>query len=264
VASKPIRHDIPNSEESGGLRTIGPPQAPVDLAHNIAETRNLMMSSDTQIDETFRSISRLSDNWPGRAVGPRGVVRYLNSSGSLAPILWFFNAAHEPAKFHAALDPERPFFALRSLNLIMKPSLERDEIGANMANHLADALTGMLPKEIAVVGGNCQGAPFAICLARRLLELGHDIKSVAAIDAIPDYTIPVPALLNFGAEAPERNPFLQDQSMTEQRVENLFPVYEQASLPCGHGKYFETENLPYLIANIENFIGTRIRAEEHL
>ncbi|MFC4214844.1 hypothetical protein ACFP4H_19255 [Pseudophaeobacter arcticus] len=223
-----------------------------------------MMTSGMQIDATFRSIARLTKKWPGRAVGPHGVARYLNSGGTLPPILWFFNAEQEPVNFHAALNPEQQFVALRSLNLIMKPSLERDEVGAKMAGHLADALTGMLPRDIALVGGNCQGAPYAICLAQRLMDLGHDIKSVAAIDTIPDRAITVPALLNFGVEAPERNPFMQDQYVTQKRVENLFPAYEQASLPCGHGQYFRAENLPYLIANIENFIGTRIRAEEHL
>ena len=179
------------------------------------------------------------------------------------PILWFFNAGHEPVNFYAALDPEQQFFALRSLSVIMKPSPERDQLGAKMAQHLAEELTDILPNDIALVGGNCQGAPYAISFAQRLLELGHDIKSVAAIDAMPDRAIAVPALLNFGEGAPERNPFLNDFALTSKRVKNLFPAYRQARLPCGHAQYFEAENLPYLLANIENFIGTRIRAAAH-
>lgn len=229
----------------------------------ILETRQLLMTTDPQMDQTFRSIARLTKNWPGRSVGPHGAGRYLNSAGSLPPILWFFNAGHEPVNFYAALDPEQQFFALRSLSVIMKPSPERDQLGAKMAQHLAEELTDILPNDIALVGGNCQGAPYAISFAQRLLELGHDIKSVAAIDAMPDRAIAVPALLNFGEGAPERNPFLNDFALTSKRVKNMFPAYRQARLPCGHAQYFEAENLPYLLANIENFIGTRIRAAAH-
>lgn len=221
------------------------------------------MTTDPQMDQTFRSIARLTKDWPGRSVGPHGAGRYLNSTGSLSPILWFFNGEQEPMNFYAALDPEQQFFALRSLNVIMKPSTERDQLGAEMAQHLADELTDILPDDIALVGGNCQGAPYAISFAQRLLELGHDVKSVAAIDVIPDNAIAVPALLNFGEKAPERNPFLSDFALTSKRVKNLFPAYRQARLPCGHGQYFDAENLPYLLANIEDFIGTRIRAEAH-
>ena len=221
-----------------------------------------MAAQGTEIGHVLRSVARLTKNWPGRAIGPHGAARLLNSTGSLPPILWFFNAEQEPLNFHAALSPEQPFVALRSLNLIMKPSPERDDLGAEMARQMAEALTDLVPEDIALVGGNCQGAPYAFHCAKRLLELGHTIKSVAAIDAIPDCAIPVPALLNFGAEAPERNPFLSDFSLTHERVAKLFPAYRQASLPCGHGKYFRPENIPHLIANIESVIGTRIRAEE--
>ncbi|MEN9060081.1 MULTISPECIES: hypothetical protein [Ponticoccus] len=221
-----------------------------------------MTAQGADISHVLRSVARLTTSWPGRAVGPHGAARLLNSGGSLPPILWFYNAELEPVNFHAALSPEQPLVALRSLNIIMKASPERDVIGAEMARQVAEALTDLLPEEIALVGGNCQGAPYSFHCANRLLELGHRIRSVAAIDTIPDCAVPVPALLNFGAESPEWNPFHDDFSLTHERVARLFPVYRQSSLPCAHGQYFRPENIPYLIANIESVIGARILAEE--
>jgi hypothetical protein len=211
------------------------------------------------VNKALKRISWATTNWPGVPIDPDGLAHAVNFTGNLNPIIWVFNGESEPRNFSQCFDDNQPIIAFRSLNAIVEASNERTALSEEISNLYADIIIKLINKPIQLVGGNCQGAPFAMWIAQNLIANGHKVKNVSVIDAYPNIKVDAPVLLNFGIFS-NYNPFLPNypsskkQKDAEQRCRSFYASYEIAYLPCGHGKYFSPENIIYLIKNLQKFI----------
>ena len=211
---------------------------------------------NAEVKKTILSVSKFTASWPGNFIDPLGVIHHLNSQGTRPPIVWVFNAAKEPESFAKAFGIDQPIIALRSLNMVAKQSSQRDALSKRLSFYYSSILSDFLPSSIALIGGNCQGAPFAMWMSGDLLRTGRSIGGVATIDAAPAIDMDIPVLLNFGSELSERNSLRKDKEDAELQYASHYASYQIARLPCGHGKYFNPENVGHLITNLKNFLST--------
>lgn len=210
------------------------------------------------LSKALKRISWATTNWPGIPIDPVGLARAVNFDGNLDPIIWIFNSESEPRNFSENFDKNQPIIIFRTLNAIVEPSDERDILSKEISNLYAKIIIELVNKPIKLVGGNCQGAPFAMWVAQKLIANGHKVKHVSVIDAYPNIKLDLPVLLNFGKFS-EFNPFLTINPFSKKRRDakrqcnSSYAFYKIAFLPCGHGSYFLPKNIKYLIKNLQKF-----------
>lgn len=210
--------------------------------------------NETALHKKLNALSKLTRHWPGEPLDDRGVIRVLNPAGKRAPIVWVFNAAHEPRQFSRALGPDQPLVVLRSLNQIQRASPSRYDTAEHLAEYYARQLASTLPNKVSLVGGNCQGAPIALWIANRLLDRGHDVGCAATVDARPWVEIQLPILLSFGIDWKEDD-FFAGVSSDPFEVNNRFYAdWRHGRLRCTHGHYFDPEHVDHLADNLRRFM----------
>ena len=208
----------------------------------------------SDLNKTLNAISKLTRDWPGNPIDRLGTVRFIHPHGNREPIVWVFNSKHEPINLAYYFGDSQPLIALRSLNIVMQPSPERENFSHHLALHYAQIITQVLPRKVTLIGGNCQGAPIALRIANALHEKGHEIQGLVTIDAVPRIKCKHPILMNFGNESLGYNPFARNFYGTTETVSSFYPYYTVSNLPCDHGQYFNPENIPFLVENIEHFL----------
>ncbi|MDC1499589.1 hypothetical protein N8390_10635 [Amylibacter sp.] len=210
------------------------------------------------VNKALKRISWATTSWPGIPIDPDGLAHVINFTGNLNPIIWVFNDENEPRNFSQCFDDNQPIIAFRTLNAIVERSSERAVLSEEISNLYADIIIKLINKPIHLVGGNCQGAPFAMWIAQNLIANGHKVKNVSVIDAHPNIKIDVPVLLNFGIFSKfnpffTTNPFSKKRKDAKRQCNSFYASYEIAYLPCGHGQYFSSKNIKYLIKNLQKF-----------
>lgn len=206
------------------------------------------------LQKSLNALSKLTRHWPGEPLDDRGVMRILNSAGTRPPIIWVFNAAHEPRQLARALGPKQPLVALRSLNQIQRASSDRYDNAERLAAYYADQLAQALPKKVPLVGGNCQGAPIALWIANALRDRGCDVGCAAVIDARPWVEVQLPLLLSFGVDWKEDTSFGGISPDPIEVNKRFYADWRQARLRCTHGQYFDPEHVDHLATTLTRFM----------
>jgi|GEM_PF-5368420 len=197
---------------------------------------------------------KLTKHWPGEPIDAYGIVRVINPTGQRLPIVWVFNAMHEPAALSSAFGSDQPLYLLRSLNQILKTSSDRHESSRHLASYYAEKLQSVLAQNIALVGGNCQGAPIALWLVQDLLAKNFNVLSSAAIDARPWIKVCVPLQLNFGIDWCDDSVLWGKMEDPVVVNEKFYTCWEVADLPYRHGTFFNQGNVEYLANNLREFV----------
>lgn len=193
-------------------------------------------------------------SWPGRKIGPRGLVAIANEAGSKLPLVWVFNSAHEFPALAEALGPDQPLIGLRSLNTVVRIDrlLTWDE--RILAEIYVEDLRPCLAGRPFFIGGNCQGAPIAAAVARNLLLAGGDVRGFVAMEWVDLAPLPVVSTLLFGAESELHNPFLRDIDPLP-IWSRIYPQHHIGILPGNHGTYFSRETVPALAGHLQEALG---------
>jgi len=206
-------------------------------------------------DKTTKILANFVTTWPGRKVGPRNLGTIANETGSAPPLVWIFNSAHEFPALAAALGPDQPLIALRSLNAACRIDKLMTWDERLVAKVYAQEIAPFLGTGSFFIGGNCQGATIASELARVLLLSGCDIRGFLAMEWVDLPPLPLEATLMFGAESELHNPFLRalDPVPIWRRI---YAQHHVRILPGQHGFYFSPENIPALAGHIKTALAT--------
>ncbi|MBN8294608.1 hypothetical protein JI664_21725 [Rhodobacter sp. NTK016B] len=200
------------------------------------------------LDRKIRLLRNFVRNWDGEVVDTdEGLIRLLNKDGTRPPLIWCFNAEHEPAALARALGPDQPLIALRSLNIVSDHNKKAIAEDTEVAQHYVRGLLSHFDLSTCWVGGNCQGATIAVDIARLLLSEGKNVRAYFCLEWTPFMPLPTRCVLLFGETSEHYNPFL--------RGENPWPqwrcMYESIRckiIPGGHGTYFRENSVGNLAA----------------
>ena len=206
------------------------------------------------VNKALKRISWLTRNWPGVSIDPDGLAHAINLTGSLNPVIWVFNDASAPRNFSQCFGSDQPIIAFRTLNMIVEPSSKRDQLSKEIAHLYADIIMKLVDKPIQIVGGVCQGAPFAMWIAQKLNASGYKVHGVAVIDpypCIPNIKVDLPVLLNFGISAPL--PFSKKRKEIKQQCKNIYASFQFAFSPCRHATITHQKNIKYLKKHLLKF-----------
>ena len=180
--------------------------------------------------------------WSGDPLDDLGLVRLFHPDGCRPPLIWCFNAQHEPETLAALLGPDQPLIALRSLHLVARFEAGRGRLDSEMGDYYADLLLDRLGDAACVIGGNCQGVSVATQIARRWILAGRHCASFISMESEPLYPLPMPCTLLYGAESEQFNPHLRGDTGAAERWRLLVANPVQHTIPGGHGQYFQPEH----------------------
>lgn len=189
--------------------------------------------------------------WPGKKIGQFGLISIANAAGTKPPLIWVFNAAHEFPALAEALGDDQPLIGLRSLNTVVKVTNLTTWDERVLAEYYAKDLTGFLGQRPCFIGGNCQGAPIAAELARRLILSECDVRGGIFMEWTDLPVLPIRCMFLFGAESKEHNPFLRGLDPWPM-WHRLYPEVSCDILPGGHGIYFQPDNIGVLANLIQS------------
>lgn len=205
-------------------------------------------------ERSLRLLANFVSSWPGRKIGPRGLVAIANEAGSKLPLVWVFNSAHEFPALAEALGPDQPLIGLRSLNMVVRINRLVTWDERVLANIYVEELDPWLGGRSFFIGGNCQGAPIAAAMARDLLLAGRDVRGFVAMEWVDLAPLPLVSTLLFGAESELHNPFLRDVDPLP-LWSRIYRQHHIGILPGNHGTYFSRETVPALAGHLQEALG---------
>ncbi|MEP2783902.1 MAG: hypothetical protein ABJO67_19755 [Pseudoruegeria sp.] len=197
---------------------------------------------------------KLMASWPGQPVDKNGILRVLNESGSKTPILWIFNGANEPEILAKSLGEDQPLFFSRSMHLIVQPNDDRDLVRKVLTDYLFKELCLHLPGVKLDMGANCQGAGMLMGLSILLRARDIDVERLFLINCrLPDVPTNLPALLIYGDQDQQHDPFRSNPKRANERAMKLFSSYQRVMINAQHGRYFTTESIEEIVDRMMAF-----------
>ncbi|MGR3311821.1 MAG: AMP-binding protein [Roseovarius indicus] len=221
---------------------IGPEATPRTVWAQAVPAPERRLTRYGAIDDRLNALASLMARSNGIALDPDGLVRLHNHGGSRMPLMWCFNQVREANALAAALGPDQPLIAMRSLAGLYTGDRPPPHEERQVAEHYVGIVLGRdLPQRV-VVGGNCQAAPLAFYMANALALSGHGAASLVLLEKL----LPVPyagrALILFGRDSRLHNPSFQFAEPTA--AWGRYLSHGQTALVDGsHGKFFDRPNV---------------------
>ncbi|WP_346891469.1 hypothetical protein [uncultured Roseibium sp.] len=203
------------------------------------------------LERKIRIQQNLVANWKGDVVDvEERLIRVFNRNGTRPPLIWCFNAEHEPEAVAKALGPDQPLIAMRSLHITVDFRNKLISEDAEIARHYVKGLLKFLDFSRCWVGGNCQGAAVAAEIANLLVLEGKDVQGLFAMEWSPVMPFPKRCVLIFGDESHEHNPFLRGDDPWPQ-WRHMFAGAICEIIPGRHGSYFKADKVGGLAAVLQ-------------
>ena len=204
--------------------------------------------AETPWEEVSRRMLLTSNAWPGKQVGLQLPVMSFNRDGSLPPLFWCFNGAHEPAVMATELGSKQPLYGLRSMQAIVQRG-EKQGFNAELARSYVDEILRLQPEGPYYLGGNCQSARISEYIAAEMLRRGAEIAQLLMLDYQPVAELDLNVGLFYGRESQQFNPFLSE-ARPELKWQRQFAAVTWDIVPGGHGQYFSARFAPFFCARV--------------
>lgn len=201
-----------------------------------------------QAQQLWSTLAAFMLSWPGES-HEENLIHGLNVEGNKTPIFWVFQEAVEFQSLASSLGPEQPLYAMRSLT-----KTEYSNYPDKIINLLTDRYVTEIMKvkgaSSLILGGNCQGGLIALPIARKLLAMNQNLSKLVLLEWSKSTEIyEGNILLLYGQESPTASVYV-GQNQKNINWENAFPNRTVSSLPCGHGQFFNNNNVSYLAAQL--------------
>ena len=232
---------------------FAPHMTPRQLWHAAQMIAEPEVAEDARKREIRFKLCALMANASGTPIRPDGIGRAYNRDGNRLPLIWCFNQYHEADALAAALGPDQPLIAFRSLNGVLPPQPPDAEAERFVAETcLLELAQWGLPPAV-VVGGNCQAARIALHLANTLWLSGCAVASLIFMEKALAIPYAGRQLVLFGAESHEQNPtfrFSQPQAAWARYLPNV----RSREVPGSHGQFFSPQNIAGLAEELRREI----------
>jgi thioesterase domain-containing protein/acyl carrier protein len=199
-------------------------------------------SGAKNLDEVVRRLRLTANSWPGVNIGVGIPIFTLNPQGKLPPIFWCFNVPAEPKEMARVLGPDRPIYAMRSLNNVMIDKRDKERFIEALGHLYTDEILQISKSGPYFIGGNCQSGPFAESIAHLLMGQGRGVAQLTLLEYEPRAAYPGRVALFFGAQSVSYNPFFTKVA-PEETWKRLHKEVVWDIIPGNHGQYFEMPNL---------------------
>lgn len=137
----------------------------------------------TELDPHVRAtVEAATAAWRGQRLDGSLVIGR-NTLGRLRPFHWVCQSVWQFEALSEHLDPERPFYILRSLSATTVKSNANTK---SLASHYALEIRRLQPQGPYLVGGFCQGGVVAFEIARLLRASGEDVALLCLQDRFID------------------------------------------------------------------------------
>lgn len=221
------------------------------------------MVGELDINASFADLTRrlmlAGRDWPGRQLGRTVPVVGQNLKGRKLPLVWCFNGRHEAEALGGLLAPDRPLFALRSMQAIVERGAARQIHRTRLVQTYADEIERILPDGPYLIGGNCQAGRIATELALELKDRGNTVVRLCLLEYVPPVDLPLEVSLFFGRDSEGYNPFLTDTAPQE-TWKRRFAGVTWDIVPGRHGQYFGPGRVEELSAKLENRLPASVQA----
>ncbi|MGE0055159.1 MAG: phosphopantetheine-binding protein [Hyphomicrobium sp.] len=199
----------------------------------------------------LRTLRSFTVSWPGQRLVPDGIITSLNATGSKPPIYWVFQEQSEFVSLAAALGPEQPIYAMRSLvGIVPIKEYTRDVLDV-VTTEYAHEMLALPPEQRFYVGGNCQGGIMALALARRLKQAGRRPDRLILMEWNFSYgRYEEPTLMLYGRDSHTAKIDAQGSFSVGANWRADFPSCEVYDVPGRHGEFFNVSNCGGLAATI--------------
>lgn len=149
-------------------------------------------------DEIFRTIRAATTAWPGARKDDQSLIIGLSDIGEKKPFFFCANGLQDYVHLARVMDPDRPFYAMRSLSLLPEKTPENI---AKLAGIYADEIARLQPEGPISLGGHCGGANVARIISDRLVEMGREVDLLVVIDRVFRELCSAPALIIWTEES---------------------------------------------------------------
>lgn len=149
-------------------------------------------------DEIFRTIRAATTAWPGARRDAGSLIIGLGDIGEKKPFFFCANGLQDYVHLAREMDPDRPFYAMRSLSLLPEKTPENI---AKLAAMYAEEIVRLQPEGPISLGGHCGGANVARIISDRLFEIGRDVDLLVVIDRVFREICSAPALIIWTEES---------------------------------------------------------------
>ncbi|MGC9956961.1 AMP-binding protein [Roseiarcus sp.] len=139
------------------------------------------------------------EGWTGERVSVDRLMFGANRQGSLPPIFCVVNAEYEFANLAAALGPEQPVYAFRSLYFV--PDCDEDLIQALALRYVKD-LEQVHPDGPLFLLAHCDGCKIALPMAQHLLRRDREVPLLILLEWVTEpASYPGEVLLLYGRDS---------------------------------------------------------------
>lgn len=205
---------------------------------------------DQDEDQVFRSIRAVTAAWPGTRANENSLIVGLGDVGEKKPFFFCVNGSQDYLQLAQKMDSERPFYAMRNLNLLPEKSLENSK---KLAKAYADEIDLLQPEGTLTFGGHCGGVDIARMITELLIARGREIGLIVVIDSLLREPCPAPALVIWTQDSDYSHYSGTTQFIDWERGKDyLFPLGAKFRLIAeNHAGLMEGEAVPDLAAMIE-------------
>lgn len=138
-------------------------------------------TSDQQEDQVYRAVRAATSAWSGHRANEKSLIIGLRNIGSKKPFFFCANGLQDYLKLSRDMDPDRPFYSMRSLSLLPEKTPENI---IKLAQIYAEEVDRLQPSGPISLGGHCGGANVASAAADLLIERGREVDLLVIIDRV--------------------------------------------------------------------------------
>ena len=158
---------------------------------SLEKTQEIPQGSNLLPDEVMKMARRGMAGWRGARRDAHALIVELRNIGEKQPFFFCTPTESSFTDFHAALDTDRPFYAMRTLWLQDGRS---DEAEGLLAKHYAMEICEIQPEGDILLGGHCRGVEMIRKIGDALTEAGRKIALLVEIDFPIDALYQGPAI----------------------------------------------------------------------
>lgn len=149
-------------------------------------------SRNHEEDQVLRAVRAVTAAWQGTRADEKSLIVGLGDVGEKKPFFFCVNGEQDYLRLVQKMDPERPFYAMRNLNLLPEKSADNSK---KLAKAYADEIDRLQPQGSLTFGGHCGGVDIARMIAELLINRGRDVDLIVVIDSVLHEPCPAPALV---------------------------------------------------------------------
>lgn len=149
-------------------------------------------SRNHEEDQVLRAVRAVTAAWPGTRADEKSLIVGLGNVGEKKPLFFCANGLQDYLHLAQEMDSERPFYAMRNLNLLPEKTSSNN---LKLATRYADEIDQLQPEGSLTLGGHCGGVDIARMVAEIMLNRGRDVDLIVVIDSVLREPCPAPALV---------------------------------------------------------------------